>query len=348
MTAGDLYIADNDATWTWSADPAGGTITYDAAGAQDIWSNVANDFDNAYYNLVIAGSGTKSTNGPTYCVLNLLTVQSGAIFSADNANPSRIQAGTGTVGLCLDIQNNATVTGVGILDSYGNATVAFDATVDIFQISIVGLESEDSYFQSDAALFVTNFVGGSTGSPGGCSSYIGPATLTCTDLKILCNAAAGDDPPVFLFGANIRTVNVLLNITDSYLKDFGNYSLNVSGNITGTGRIVLDCGGNIVASSTSDITCNIIAIVHENSFIDADGEFDITGNLAMTKGNIYIADDDATIPTLNLSGGSVYYDRKGDQAVVPGSYYNLIMKHYGRKTSADNVTVKGTFRMEKE
>ncbi|MHC4661852.1 MAG: right-handed parallel beta-helix repeat-containing protein, partial [Planctomycetota bacterium] len=320
MTAGELYIGDNDATWT-PGTMSGGTVYYDAGGNQAICDDVAAEYDNAYYNLVLTGSGTKSTNGLDYCIAGKLTVQSGVTFSADNATPSRVQTGKGITGICLEVQIGATLTGGGIVDIFGNGAIASGATVDIYQLSIAATTSEDAYLYSDETINPENIIAGSTGSPAGTAYYMGPALANCNEFRVVTDG----DPPTVYFGAPISANNVRLNASNTYLKDLGEYTLTVSGVLTGNGRVVLEAGGDIIATSTSDIIINILGIDHENSFIDSNGEFD-PGQYSMTAGNLFIADNDATFNSGGFGVGStVTYDGGTDAVIKPATYYNLVI-----------------------
>jgi len=134
---------------------------------------------------------------------------------------------------------------------------------------------------------------------------------------------ADTDMPVLPDGVDLTINNLVINGGNSCTTGASG-TITIAGDLTGGGTL-------IVVGAT----------------VDTDGEFDI-GALTMTAGQLNIADDDPTITNaFDLAGGTVVYDRGGNQAIdTGGNYYNLELCGGGKKTAGDDLTVKGSLTVK--
>ncbi|MHC4662349.1 MAG: DUF2341 domain-containing protein [Planctomycetota bacterium] len=316
MSDGGLYINDDDPSWT-PGTATGGAVYYDRNGDQSVVTGSVG-FGVVYVNLVLDGSGNKSVYGPVFQVSEKLTLLGSAMLSLDN-NLAGVRVGDSLTGDVLDINAGTSITGNGRLEIIGNSTIVAGASVTNIKFVLIGKAGEDPYLSVESgATFTPNSLTAMGEDANTEAFYLGPETLNCTTVAVAAQASC--DMRLY-YGAAINCTDITILGGPQYLIDYGAYTITATGLVSGTGNILLDCGGDLVATATSDMQLDVLAIYHADSYVDADGEFDI-GILAMStagNGNIYIADDDPHFAVSALLGGTVHYDRAGSQT-LPSDY----------------------------
>ncbi|MHC4664262.1 MAG: hypothetical protein ACYS8W_21575, partial [Planctomycetota bacterium] len=324
MTGGELYIADNDPSWTWSATPGASTVYYDG-GDQTV---------------CLGGQTDDWQNGVTFDIVTK-TVRS---------NPERYGSES-----ALDMTSTAQITGAGTFYCMGNGNLAANCHISIgdFRLysrnnDIASLEVSHLNIGSGSSVNATSWFAIQQTQQGANEPYPilfyihGPGEITATNFYVY----GYNGSLTCYLDANL-TCNTLshsrgtgYNITTTRLDDVGAHTINTINHI-GNGSTILDSGTDLYATGNVTIS-GPLEIKHAGSVVNVDGEFDI-GTLAMTNGELYIADNDPTMTQAATFGGTVYYDGAGQQVFTGSSdyfevYNNLVIRGTGIKSVAGPVS----------
>ncbi|MHC4663132.1 MAG: DUF2341 domain-containing protein [Planctomycetota bacterium] len=339
MSAGELYIADDDASWTWSASPTGGTIYYNGATQSICNPAGGTQYGFDYWNLNLRGSNTKNITGPHMEVLRNLTIE-GVTFSLNNAtqvvraNPYRYNSES-----AVDLSGAALVTGPGDLHSFGNCNVGGSASMnalDQFRLYCEGTTPESSCLNiADGGLInaTTSYVIRQGASP--CEAYFyGPGIFNSSTLHVYSDGV----PITFRVGGPLKATDLWVRFADNIITDMGNYQI-TAGQFRGPGGMVLDCGGDLDVTAANGLyITGTLEIANSDSVVDVDGNFTWL-TLTMSAGELYLAwaDPDWTW-SATPTGGTIHYDGAG-QSIFNTTYYNMTVAGSATKSLIGDTTV---------
>jgi hypothetical protein len=288
-----------------------GTVTYDAAGAQDI---VAGD----YPSLKASNDAGAKTLAGAVTVAGDLTIDTDVTIAMDANNL--------TVAGDTDINGTVTIS-IATLDANG----AFDATGGNITFSDAG----------------NLLVAGDVESLGTLSENFGTVNYDGDDARNILagtynNLTASGDATKTLVGA--VTVNGALTIDAGVTVDMNENTLGVTGatDIDGT----LDVAGSALAlNGASDIDGTITI---STGTVDADGSFDATGgNITFTgAGELQVAGEVESLGALSDDFGTVTYDGATDRNIFTTDYNNLTASGDAIKTLVGDVTVNGALTID--
>ncbi|MHC4661088.1 MAG: right-handed parallel beta-helix repeat-containing protein, partial [Planctomycetota bacterium] len=345
MSAGELYIADDDPYWTWASLPTGGTIYYDRNGDQTICNNAPASWNEIYYSLYLKGSGVKSAVGGNYWrVTRNITVDGVEFAVTSNA---RIQSNYPRYNQesAIDVINSGTLSGTSgtYIYSEGNCNVMSGSTIGpVYVLYLMGRSDEPAYLSvaSGGTTNITYFYPYARNN-NAVVGYLGPETLTCSQLRVY--GGGGSNNVTFWTGANVNCTTFRPVHPVSTVNDCGSYTITTSSCLW-NGNIILDDGGDLVVNGDFTLAGNL-SIAHSGSYVDINAEFDPDpafggGYVSMSAGNLYIADDDPSWNWLSTpSGGTVHYDSPGAQSINSVIYNNLSLAGNNTKWLTANTTV---------
>jgi hypothetical protein len=347
MSAGSLYIADDDASWAWEAFPTGGTIYYDANGPQTIHNNAGSNWDDIYWNLYLTGSGTKTLEAkPHFDIERNLTVD-GATLSYDCTVQVRVNYERYNQEEAVTVKNGGVVTMTvnSYLFSDGNCSVdAASSMTGIYCLYFCGRSNEHAYFKAatGATLGFTYFYPYARNNNAN-MTYLGPQSLSATRFYVY--GGGGSNTATCWIGADVNCTTFRPRHNVVTVNDLGAYTITAS-TCYENGNIVLDSGGDLVVTGGFTLAGNL-SIAHSGSYVDVNGEFDTNpdnggGYVSMTAGNLYIADNDPLWTwTATPSGGTVHYDGAA-QTIANVIYNNLTLAGSNTKSMASTITVNDT------
>jgi len=331
FTGGTIDFTNSSGTLILSAavtslgtlDAAMGTVEYDGST-----QNVLAD---AYFNLEIDQSGTKTSQG-TITAAGNLTVQSSATFA--------LAATTATITGTSNIDGTTSIS-TGTFNANGSSDI--DGTLSINSTGI---------YDADAAFDATN----------GNITFTGAGRLQCSNTVTSLGTLNSDNGTVEYDGSS---QNVL---ADAYynLEIDQSGTKTSQGNITAAGNLTVQSSATFaLAATTATITgtSNIDGTTSiSTGTFNANGSSDIDGTLSITSTGIYDADAafDATNGNITFTGagelkcsstvtslgvlttdnGTVTYDG-GTQNVLADTYNNLSISTTGTKTATGNLDVNG-------
>ncbi|MHC4661111.1 MAG: glycoside hydrolase family 78 protein [Planctomycetota bacterium] len=304
-----------------SATTGSGTL---ALGFVGIPLSLAGTFTATSGTVLYNASGSQTVRATTY---NALTIDGSGTKTVD---------GTGTVNNTCTLTGGTLNTGTGIFTIACQVTGAGDLTVGsgTLALSYVG-DPIDITGSFDATSGTTSYYGSGNQTVEGTTynnlTITGPGGIKTIDgLTTVTNTCTVDSAG-----------NVLASTAEANDFDF-------NGDVVLDGEIDLSSGADILTMSGSfqdrfgDAGDGYLDIHHADCDVDLDGELDI-GTLTMTAGTLSIADDDVTLTSINCSGGTIIYDRGGNQVVEGATYYNLtISGGSGTKTIDGTTTVSNT------
>ncbi|MDY6950070.1 MAG: choice-of-anchor Q domain-containing protein, partial [Thermodesulfobacteriota bacterium] len=116
-------------------------------------------------------------------------------------------------------------------------------------------------------------------------------------------------------------INGNLTIGAGTTLDVSSYGINIAGNLANSGDLSINTGT-----------------------VDADGDFDATGGSVtfIGEGALYLGGTVTSLGTFTAGTGTVTYDG-GNQAIVAGTYYNLLLGGSSDKTASDSISTNNTF-----
>ncbi|MHC4660641.1 MAG: hypothetical protein ACYS8W_03030 [Planctomycetota bacterium] len=351
MTAGELYIADDDASWTWNEPPTGGTIYYDGTD-QNVWDDGPSHYYNSYYNLVLRGTAgsVKTTDNIPFDIVRSLTVENVTLSINDSDQFVCCNQFRNSLENAVDISGSGIITGVGRLRSYGNCNVG-TGTISVREIWLMARDSDPVYLTIEPGGSVSR---GGAGNfyPYGYSTnpctvtYTGPGTLNYSNVQPVCTSGALF---TFFVEGNVSCTDLNPYHANCTVDDAGSHAITAT-NCFGNGSIILDNGGELTVNGDCLLLGNL-SIAHSDSFVNIVGEAD-NFQLIMNNGSFYVADEDPTFTIYNNSvpGGIVFYYRPAEQPIVPASYDYLAVANSGAKfligpTTVGTLNIMGWFAM---
>ena len=286
-------------------DDGAGTVEYDG-GAQNVLAD-------AYFNLEIDQSGTKTAQG-TITAAGTLTVQTGATYDLV-ATTTRVQGES-------DINGTLNIDGSGTYDANG----AFDASTGTINMDGSGRLQVSS---TVASLGTLDELAGTVEYDGVTQDVLADGYYDLViDKSGLKSQAAG-------------TMTVAGNFT---VQLNATYALDTR-DITVTGTTVIQetlriSTGTFTANGATDI--NSLLTITGTGIYDANNAFTAESAAVTFTGAGFLKLGGATVTSLgNLTEGTgtVDYDYAGNQTVKTRSYYNLRIKGSGTKDTPNSATL---------
>ena len=328
FTGAGRLECSNTVTSLGTLSTGAGTVEYDG-GSQNVLAD-------AYYNLEIDQSGTKTSQG-TITVAGDMTVQSGATYAvaattitvtgtSDIDGTTTISTGTYNADGSSDVDGTISITGTGKYD----ADAAFDASSGNVTFTGAGrLECSNTV----TSLGTLSTGAGTVEYDGGTQDVLADAYY---NIEIDQSGVKTSQGTVTAAG----TMTVQTGAT--YAVAATTTTVTGTSDIDGTTTIST---GTYNADGSSDVD-GTISITGTGKY-DADAAFDASsGNVTFTgAGRLECSNTVTSLGTLSTGAGTVEYDGSA-QSILSDTYYNLELGGTGTASAAGNVTCNGTFTLQ--
>lgn len=161
------------------------------------------------------------------------------------------------------------------------------------------------------------------------------AKTIAADILAKGNCTIASGTPLALSGAITFTVNG--NWTDD-----GTFT-------AGSGTVVLGGSGKTINGTTTFTNLRIDGTITNTGTVTVNGGFTGTGSFAQaTNALLTLNGTPLTVAAMNASAepNTVIYAGTAAQNLIPGTYYNLILRNGGMKTAASNISVNNNLTIE--